>query len=254
MQVFGDQPLGLLSDIAQMPCKEWSATTNTTAQQFGIITGGEWSAAPNDCGLWVNAVGAGSRYDGSYAGYEGKAMGSCDYWNDYTQWNQSTKNDLQELVKATQDSLQDWFFWTWKIGNSTTQAQPQVNPFWHYKLGLDNGWIPQDPRSYEGTCASMGTTIEAFDGTYPSAWMTGGAGAGQIPSTASASYPWPAPSFTDIAAVSMDLLPQYTQTGVPISLPGPTYTSPGSTATIDAGNGWFNPNVDTRQAYAAVTG
>ena len=46
------------------------------------------------------------------------------------------------------DALQNFFFWTWKVGNSTrlgTSSSPQ----WHYRLGLRQGWIPK------GTCRSI---------------------------------------------------------------------------------------------------
>ncbi|RXK39337.1 glucan 1,3-beta-glucosidase [Tremella mesenterica] len=249
--IFGDQPTGTLASIAKQPCSNWGASTNDTLQQYGMIVAGEWSAAPNDCGLWINNVGAGSRYDGSYAGYTGPKPGSCDQWNDWTQWDQSTIDSLLDLTTNSMDALQNWFFWTWKIGNSTGTIQ-QVNPFWHYQLGYNNGWLPKDPRSHFGACAAAGISVDQFDGTFASPYMTGGSGAGTIPAAMSASYPWPVSSLTNIDEATIDLLPQYTQTGTPISMPGPTFTSPGSSATIDSGNGWANANADGRQAYVAV--
>jgi len=89
----------------------------------------------------VNGVGEGSRYDGSFTGYSGPKPGQCTYWNDYTQWNQSTIDDLLVYTKSSMDALQNFFFWTWKIGNSTGPIT-QVNPFWNYQLGLQHGWVP----------------------------------------------------------------------------------------------------------------
>jgi hypothetical protein len=40
------------------------------------------------------------------------------------------------------DALQNFFFWTWKIGNST-QLGTSSSPMWHYQLGLQQGWIPK---------------------------------------------------------------------------------------------------------------
>jgi len=40
------------------------------------------------------------------------------------------------------DALQNFFFWTWKIGNSTVLGTSS-SPMWHYRLGLARGWIPQ---------------------------------------------------------------------------------------------------------------
>ncbi|OWZ33521.1 glucan 1,3-beta-glucosidase [Cryptococcus neoformans AD2-60a] len=251
--VFQDQPQGTLDTLKTMPCQWWASSTNTTSQQWGPNTAGEWSAAWNDCGKWVNNVGSGSRYDGTYDGYANKATGSCDYWNDYTQWNQSTIDALNHFVSGSMDALQNFFFWTWKIGNSTDAIQ-QPNPFWHYRLGLEKGWIPKDPRTVAGTCQADGVSMNNFDGTFSNAYVTGGAGAGTIAASASSSYPWPPASFTNVASDSMSLLPQYTQTGTPITMPGPTFTSPGSSATIDAGNGWFNANANDKQAYAAISG
>lgn len=136
--------------------------------------------------------------------------------------------------------------------------------------------ITVDPRTVAGTCQADGVSMNNFDGTFSNAYVTGGvsffipffvevrrrgqtdiisqAGAGTIAASASSSYPWPPASFTNVASDSMSLLPQYTQTGTPITMPGPTFTSPGSSATIDAGNGWFNANANDKQAYAAISG
>ncbi|ORX35685.1 exo-beta-1,3-glucanase [Kockovaella imperatae] len=250
--VFGTQQTGPIPSIAQMPCQYWAADTNTSAQQFGVSVAGEFSAAINDCGLYVNNVGVGTRYEGTYPGYNGPTGGSCDQWNNWQEWNETVKQDLQLFVQAEMDALQDYFFWTWKIGNSTT-GNPQPNPFWHYKLGVEQGWINPDPRTAFGTCASFGTPINAFDGIYPEAYMTGGAGAGQIPATVSASYPWPVPTFSDVNAAQMTNIPQYTMNASPITLPGPTFTNPSSGATISPGSGWAN-SADTRPAFQAVQG
>ncbi|WRT66567.1 uncharacterized protein IL334_003526 [Kwoniella shivajii] len=251
--VFQDQPTGDLDQLKIKPCQWWAKSTNTSFQQWGPIAAGEWSAAWNDCGQWVNNVGTGSRYDGSYTGYSGKATGSCDYWNDYTQWNQSTIEALNHFVLGSMDAFQDYFFWTWTIGNSTGSVK-QPNPFWNYKLGLQQGWVPQDPRTAVGTCLGDGVAADPFDGTFSNPAVTGGTGAGTIAASDSSSYPWPPTSFTNIAAGDMEAIYQYTQTADPITMPAATFTSPGSTATIDAGNGWANPSADNRKAYAAISG
>jgi glucan 1,3-beta-glucosidase len=124
---------------------------------------------------------------------------------------------------------------------------------WHYRLGLREGWIPKDPRTAVGACAAIGVTGEEFPGTFPSAWMTGGAGANDIPASASNSYPWPPASFSNVAAGQMTLLPQYTTTGSPVTMPVPTYTKPGSSETIDAGNGWANAQ-NTQSAFVPISG
>ena len=251
--IFGDQPQGTLSEIAHQPCSWWAKGTNDTSKQFGINIAGEWSAASNDCGKWINSVGSGSRYDGTLEGYNGPKPGSCDYYDDYTKWNQSTKDDLLHFVLASMDSLQNYFFWTWKIGNSTGDIT-EVNPFWHYRLGLQEGWMPKDPRAAVGICAGDGVDGNEFDGTYAQPWMTGGTGAGTIAADQAASYPWPAASFTNVGSGDMVSLPQYTATGTPITMPAATYTKPGSSETISAGSGWANVNADSRQAFVPISG
>ncbi|WVW84155.1 hypothetical protein I302_106184 [Kwoniella bestiolae CBS 10118] len=249
--VFQDQPTGDLDDLKVKPCEWWAKSTNTTYQTYGPVNTGEWSAAWNDCGLWVNNVLSGYRYDGTFDGYAGKATGSCDYWNDYTQWNQSTIDALNHFVRGSMDAFQDYFFWTWKIGNSTGSI-PQPNPFWNYQLGLEHGWIPKDPRTAIGTCEGDGIASNPFS-SFSNPAVTGGAGAGMISGAQSSSYPWPPVSLTNIAASEMDAIYQYTQTADPITMPAPTFTSPGSSATIDAGNGWANPSADNRKAYASFS-
>ena len=51
---------------------------------------------------------------------------------------------------------------------------------WSYKLGLENGWMPLDPRDAVGTCDTLGVQFnQPFPGDYPS-WQTGGSGAGSF--------------------------------------------------------------------------
>lgn len=47
---------------------------------LGFTAAGEWSNAINDCGLFVNGVGLGTRYEGTYAGSNGQGLGAgaCD--------------------------------------------------------------------------------------------------------------------------------------------------------------------------------
>lgn len=133
--------------------------------------------------------------------------------------------------------MQDYFFWTWKIGNSTRTGKVET-PAWSYQLGLENGWMPKDPREASGICGNTNPWTPPLQ-----PWQTGGAGAGNIPSSVTASLAWPPPTISNAGALS--LLPSYTPTGPIPTLSGPTFTAASSgstpTASIDVGNGWANP-------------
>ena len=91
--------------------------------------------------------------------------------------------------------------------------------------------MPTDPRQSQGKCAALGVAGN-FTGTYLP-WQTGGEGAGNIPATVSASYPWPPATISGGGVPSV--LPQYTPTGTISTLPPPTFTA--TKVTID---GWYD--------------
>jgi len=200
---------------------------NTSQTAFGVSVGGEWSNAFNDCGLFVNGVNGVPTYPNS-----------CDPWDDASTWDAPTKAGVKALALATMDALQNWFFWTWKIGNST--AGTVQAPFWSYQLGLEGGWMPTDPREHIGFCASVDVTGPQFDGDYLP-WQTGGAGAGTMPASVTAAYgQWPPAALNGIGvAADVALLPVYTSTGNIVTLPPPTFTAT-ATHSISAGDGWFD--------------
>lgn len=120
-------------------------------------------------------------------------------------------------------------------------------PLWSYKLGLDNGWMPTDPRKSQGKCAALSVTVsKPYNGNYLP-WQTGGQGAGDIPQTAIASYPWP-PVTVSNALAPPSLLPQYTPTGSVTTLPPPTLTPTSGTL-----NGWYDRS-DTTPAPTPISG
>lgn len=116
-------------------------------------------------------------------------------------------------------------------------------------MGLQQGWIPEDPREATGACGGSSLFNPPLQ-----PWQTGGAGAGNIPSSVTSAYPWPPASISAAGAIS--LLPSYTPTGPIPTLPVPTLTtSSGSmaTPTVDVGNGWNNPS-DTAGFYVEIPG
>lgn len=251
---------------ATKPCEYWAANYNRSNVEFGLSFSGEWSLAINDCGSYINNVGNGPRYDGTYIAPgtttpRFKAAGTCGTWNDWRNWDQTRKLAYQQVAYAHMDATQNWFFWTWKIGNSIKTGLP-VNPMWSMKLGLQQGYFPKDPRGYYGTCNRVVNTpgynvlpmpTDLAFTAFPSPWMTGGAGAGTIAATQLAQYgQWPPVTVNGVPTATN--LPRYTATGKPITLSASTpsaYPSAAST-TISPGNGWANKN-DTAGYYAPAS-
>ena len=215
-----------LETFIPRPCTRWGDAINVTQSTFGVITAGEWSVAVNDCGLFVVGVGAPTNYGGA---------GGCDRWNNWETWDQATKDGLKQFALSTMDALQNWFFWTWKIGPSATDNAVRA-PFWSYKLGIENGWLPTDPRDSIGACARQGQGGTPFDGVHP-AWATGGAGANEFQAAATATLTWPPTSLNPSYPVAQ-YLPTYTPTGTHTTLAVPHVTAGG----VSAGDGWFNDN------------
>ncbi|KAJ7578638.1 glycoside hydrolase family 5 protein [Mycena floridula] len=204
----------------------WNSRFKDSQTAFGVTVAGEFSNAYNDCGLFVNGVHGTANFP------------DCTVFQDSSNWNASLKAGVQAFAEASMDSLQNWFFWTWKVGNSTNNRVEA--PLWSYKLGLEGGWMPKDPRTTSGKCPG----VTPFSGEYQP-WMTGGPGAGKAAATAGFNFP-PA----DIAnAGDADALPTYTPTGTINTLPGPTFT-PSLTVSLD---GWYDAQ-DTQGVFTAVAG
>ena len=178
-----------------------------------------------------------------------QSVGSCAEWNDWQSWSDDLKSGLRTVALAEMDATQNWFFWTWKIGNSTKTGYAP-NPMWNYKLGMEQGWMPTDPRDHVGVCASVvpAQGFPAPDPTatftaFPSPWMTGGAGAGTIAADQLASYgQWPPTSMREPVGTLATNLPRYTSTGTPITMSATTPTAypSGVSATVAVGSGWAN--------------
>lgn len=133
----------------------------------------------------------------------------------------------------------NYFFWTWKIGNSSTSGKVEA-PAWSYQLGLQNGWMPTDPRDAVGACGNTSPWSPPLQ-----SWQTGGAGIG-IPSSVSKSLAWPPTTISQAGSVAT--LPFYTPTGTIPTLSVPTFTG---TKSVNAGDGWQNPS-DTSGIHVPI--
>lgn len=66
---------------------------------------GEWSGAITDCATWLNGVGIGARYDGSYYNTtrystDDLPIGSCKSQNPIENWNETYKIDVRQFIES----------------------------------------------------------------------------------------------------------------------------------------------------------
>ncbi|TFK19431.1 glycoside hydrolase [Coprinopsis marcescibilis] len=227
----GDSAGGIWPGLA---CQRWDGLSSDSRNGFGITVAGEWSNGFNDCGLFLDGVGFTPTYGDN-----------CEDWQNSANWDDATKAGILKFASASMDALDSWFFWTWKIGNSTRGIVE--SPLWSYQLGLEGGWIPRDPRTAYGTCNALGSPLTQVPAQYPT-WMTGGDGAG--PPQDANEYPWP-PAIINEGGPAADI-PQYTATGTAVTLTPPTFTGTDG-HTISSGNGWFNSH-DVTPAPTPIQG
>nr|XP_018258948.1 exo-beta-1,3-glucanase [Kwoniella dejecticola CBS 10117]OBR81106.1 exo-beta-1,3-glucanase [Kwoniella dejecticola CBS 10117] len=229
---------------AKTPCT-WGGGTNDSMTAFGLTVGGEWSNAINDCGLWLNGVGSTPAYQ--------VAGNDCAVYDEWMNWTDDFKQGIMSYTMANMDALQNWFFWTWKIGNSTVKGYP-TSPQWHYRLGWEQGWMPKDPRAAGGYCKTLGIGGNQFEGTYPASATGSFPSDTPTPTIAAdqlASHSvWPPPTLgPSFAADQVPLLPTLTQTGSIVILPTASHPSNAT----DIGTGWANAQ-DTKGAFVRVQG
>jgi glucan 1,3-beta-glucosidase len=126
------------------------ATHTSTACSFGDqmasnnkwTISGEWTGAMTDCAKWLNGLGVGARYDGTYTinggSYKigdctGKDVGTVD------DMMQADKDNIQTFIAAQLDAFEKaagWIWWTWR-----TESAPE----WHLQNLTKAGFFPKDP-------------------------------------------------------------------------------------------------------------
>lgn len=109
---------------------------------------GEWTGGITDCAKWLNGLGRGARYDGTFEGTEPR--GSCDgkYTGSVAALSEDDKRNVGRFIEAQLDAYEGasgWIFWTWK-----TESAPE----WNMQDLLANGIFPQPltARKYPGQC------------------------------------------------------------------------------------------------------
>jgi glucan 1,3-beta-glucosidase len=86
-------------------CQSWWSGVTTSQKTFGVTVAGEFSNGWNDCGLFLH--GAASQTQ-SYSG-------DCTEWMVWENWDQAHKDGLYNFITASMDTLENYFFWTWKV-------------------------------------------------------------------------------------------------------------------------------------------
>ncbi|OBT79130.1 hypothetical protein VF21_01724 [Pseudogymnoascus sp. 05NY08] len=132
-------------------CKAWtqaSISGMNPASGFGPTMVGEWSQADTDCTKYLNGVGNGARWTGTFSGTTtpycptGDSKCSCDLANaDASSYSKEYKLFLLTWAQAQMSAFEKtwgWFYWTWK-----TESAPQ----WSYQSGLAGGFMP--PLAYQ---------------------------------------------------------------------------------------------------------
>lgn len=111
---------------------------------------GEFSAALTDCTKWINGVGFGARYDGSFQkNYESSSyIGSCQNNEDISSWSDERKQDTRRYVEAQLDAFEKrggWIIWCYKTESSIE---------WDLQRLTYNGLFPSPltARAYPGQC------------------------------------------------------------------------------------------------------
>lgn len=243
------------------PCNQFTPLLDTARSNMGVSMAGEMSLAINDCGLFLNGVTDGHRFDGTYTGPSPgnfPYVGSCQQFDDWENFSDDMKQGLRRFALTSMDSLQDFFFWTWKIGNSLRTGKP-TSPVWSYSLGLAQGWIPSNPLSdSSGACQAQASRLSTSvpTPTWGGAFAASQTGAASTYSPNTASYPWPPQSLVS-ANTPVSLLPSYTATKPTSAVPVPTIqvtaTVVGESNAVPTFAGWFN-SADNSPFYTAIGG
>ena len=102
---FNGQSDAPITTFAKTPCQTWGAVVNASLGGFGLTSAGEFSNAINDCGLYLNGVGLGTRYEGTYPGTN-ERVGDCTPWTDWPNWDPALKAGIKQFSLASMDALQ----------------------------------------------------------------------------------------------------------------------------------------------------
>lgn len=114
---------------------------------------GEFAAALTDCTKWLNSVGFGARYDGSWVNGDQTSsyIGSCANNDDIAYWSDERKENTRRYVEAQLDAFEMrvvWIIWCYKTESSLE---------WDAQRLMFNGLFPQPltDRKYPNQCGTI---------------------------------------------------------------------------------------------------
>lgn len=135
-------------DQANFPCDVWSKNMQRSALKFGPTLVGEFSSATNDCATYLNGIGMGYRWDGTFLNEDsvpeeaacqreknGQMEGycSCEVQNRVATYTPEYRQFLANFSQAQMDAFEQgmgWFYWNFKT---------ETNALWSYFDGVDQG-------------------------------------------------------------------------------------------------------------------
>lgn len=126
--------------VSQSPSQHVAAACGLAGRLAGTdkwTVVGEWTGAQTDCAKWLNGLGKGARYDGTFPG--SYYVGSCNgkYTGTVNGLSADDKHNIRSFIEAQLDAYSahtGWIFWTWK-----TEGAPE----WDMQALLAGGLFPQ---------------------------------------------------------------------------------------------------------------
>ncbi|PWY82680.1 exo-1,3-beta-glucanase D [Aspergillus eucalypticola CBS 122712] len=149
----------------ELICESWYSMIqqiNITSTGWGPTICGEWSQADTDCAQYVNNVGRGTRWEGTfsltdstqYCPTASEGTCSCTQANAVPGvYSEGYKTFLQTYAEAQMSAFETamgWFYWTW-----ATESAAQ----WSYRTAWKNGYMPKKAYSPAFKC---GDAIPSF--------------------------------------------------------------------------------------------
>ncbi|KAF2744776.1 glycoside hydrolase family 5 protein [Sporormia fimetaria CBS 119925] len=141
------------TDKLNFACRGWTAQSRRSMDKttgFGPTMCGEWSQADTDCTQYINNVGMGTRWEGTYNTGNAStsvlkphcpsfdASCSCEKARqDASQYSDVYKRWLYQFAIAQMISFEEgwgWFYWTWE-----TEKAVQ----WSWRKGMRAGILPE---------------------------------------------------------------------------------------------------------------